>query len=71
MEDEMDGACSTHRRQLKYSYTSFCSENLKVRDHFYDLGVDRRIILNCVLKEYTGSKWPREPVNAVMNLQFP
>jgi hypothetical protein len=41
--DEMRGACSTHG-QMSNVY-KFWLENLKVRDHSEDLGIDRRIIL--------------------------
>jgi hypothetical protein len=38
-------------------YTKFSPENLKGRRHSDDLGVDRRIILKCVLGKYGGKMW--------------
>jgi len=35
-------------------HITFCLENLKERDHLEDLGVDRNIILECILKEKGG-----------------
>jgi len=37
--------------------TKFWSENLKGTDHFEDLGVDARIILQWILQTYTVSIW--------------
>jgi hypothetical protein len=33
---------------MKNAYTKFWSENLKGRDHLEDVGVDGRIILECM-----------------------
>jgi len=46
-DDEMGGACCTHRRD---SYIIW-SENLKGRDHPEDLGVNMRIILQWILRK--------------------
>jgi hypothetical protein len=35
-------------------HKKFWSENLKGRDHAEDLDVDRRIILECILKKYVA-----------------
>jgi hypothetical protein len=37
--------------------TKFGSENLKVRDHSEYLGVDERIILELILKEWVWRVW--------------
>lgn len=39
----MSGICSMHEFQL---------EKLNRRDHLVDLGVDERMILNCIIKEH-------------------
>jgi len=47
----MGGACSTHARDEK------CVQNFgqsKGIDHLEDLGVDRNIILQCILRKYGG-----------------
>jgi hypothetical protein len=44
-EDEMSGACSMDRRDEKCIHTIFWLENLEGRDHFEDLSIDGRIIL--------------------------
>jgi hypothetical protein len=41
-QDEMDGACNMH--DIDDVLTKFWSENLKVRDHSQDLGVDGKIL---------------------------
>jgi len=38
--------------EIRETYSKFCSENLKGRDHLEDKGVDGRIILGWIL-----SKW--------------
>jgi hypothetical protein len=38
-------------------HTMFWLENLKGRDHSEDLGVDRRIILECITKKQDGKVW--------------
>jgi hypothetical protein len=48
--NEMGSACSTHGRASKY-IRRFAAENLEIREHLEDLGVDGRIILKCILKE--------------------
>jgi hypothetical protein len=42
----MGRACSTDGKMRN---TVFWLENLKERDHLEDLGVDRKILLECVL----------------------
>jgi hypothetical protein len=32
-------------------------ENLKARDHLEDLGIDGRIILDCILEKYGRKVW--------------
>jgi hypothetical protein len=44
----MGWECSTHGGDAKFIQT-FWSENLKGRAHSEDLGVDERIILECIL----------------------
>ena len=55
--------------------------NLRERDHVKDQGVDGRIILRCILRQWAGGvdwidlahngdRW-RDLVNAVMNLRVP
>jgi hypothetical protein len=44
----MGGPCSTHCRDEKCKKKKR-SENLKGRDHSEDLGVVRKIILECIL----------------------
>jgi hypothetical protein len=49
------------------------TENLKGRDHFGDLGVDGRIILNSILKKYLaqgGVQW-RARLKTVVILRVP
>ena len=41
--------------------------NLMERDHLEDQGIDGRIILRCILREWDGGRW-RALVNAVMDL---
>jgi hypothetical protein len=36
-------------------YTQFLLENLIIRDHSEDLGIDGRIILACILEKWVGS----------------
>jgi hypothetical protein len=36
---------------------AYLSENLKGRDHLEDLGVDGRIILECILGKKDGNVW--------------
>jgi len=43
----MGGSCGTHWINKKIKY----SENLKLRNHFGDLGVDGRVTLNRILKQ--------------------
>jgi hypothetical protein len=38
-------------------HTTFCTENLKGRDHVEDLGIHRKIILDCILGKYGGKVW--------------
>jgi hypothetical protein len=45
----MGGACCTCERNEKY--------NLKRRDHLEGLGIDRRIILDCILGKEHGKVW--------------
>jgi len=35
-------------------YTMFVSENFRERDHLEALGIDRRIVLNCMLNRMKG-----------------
>lgn len=35
----------------------FCLENLKKRDNLEDIGVDVRIILIWILKQWDGKEW--------------
>jgi hypothetical protein len=63
-------------------HTGFLWENLRVRDHFGDPGIEGRIILNgsseswmwgygpCIDLAQDRNRW-RTLVNVVMNLQFP
>jgi len=57
-------------------------ENLKERDHAEDLGINGKIVLECILGKYGGKVWPgytlahdkdqwRDLVNTVMNLRVP
>jgi hypothetical protein len=46
----MGGICSTHRKDEK-CLTIFWLENLNGRDHFEDLGVDVRILLEWILEK--------------------
>jgi hypothetical protein len=50
-EDEMD---AWERWEMR---TKFWSENLTGRDYSEDLGVDRKIILECILRKYGGEMW--------------
>ena len=63
-------------------YTGFWWGDLRERDHVEEIGVDGRIILNWILKEFGfgGMEWIdltrdrdrwRAFVNAVMNLRVP
>jgi hypothetical protein len=63
-------------------HTKFWSENLKVRDHSEDIGLDGRIILEWILwkSAWEGVDWIhvaqdrdlwRAVVNTVMNLRVP
>jgi hypothetical protein len=47
-EDEMGGACSTHRRDEK------CVQNPKGREHSEDIGIDGRIVLEWILGKRVG-----------------
>jgi hypothetical protein len=38
-------------------HTIFWSENLKVRDYLEDLDVEKRIILEWILRKYGGMVW--------------
>jgi hypothetical protein len=51
----MSGTCRTHGRGEIF-YTIFWLENLKVRDHSEDLGVDGKVILECILGKWGGGK---------------
>jgi hypothetical protein len=46
----MDDACSTHVRDEKCGQ-NFSRKTLKGRDHSEDLSVDRRIILELILRK--------------------
>jgi hypothetical protein len=46
---DIGGTCSTRRGDKKFS-TVFWSEDLKRRDHSYDLGLDGRITFRTDLK---------------------
>jgi hypothetical protein len=48
----MGGACSTYGEE-KSAYRVLVG-NLKEKDHFEDLGVDGRVILNCIFKNWDG-----------------
>jgi len=46
------------------AYTGFCCGNLRERDHLGDPGVDERIILICIFRDWdvgvwTGFNWLR------------
>jgi hypothetical protein len=54
--------------------------DLKERDHLEDLGIDRRVVLKCILKKWDVEVWAGltwlmkgwwAVVNVVMNLQVP
>jgi hypothetical protein len=51
-ENEMDEACGTHGNM---GNTTFWSGNLRGRDHFEDLDVDGRIILERILGKQHGN----------------
>lgn len=51
----MDRVYSTKERCE--NYTTYYSGNLNNKDHFGDMGIDRRIILKCALKELNVRKW--------------
>jgi hypothetical protein len=53
MEDELGGACFTHRKGGKC--TGFWWENLKERDHLEDQAVDVRVGSEWILGRFTGS----------------
>jgi len=53
-----------HVARMGEVYTGFCCGNLMVRDHLGDPGVDGRIILRWIFREWdvgvwTGSRWLR------------
>jgi hypothetical protein len=50
-EEELGGACTTHGRNEIIMHIKLWSENLKGRDHLEELSVDRRIILERILRE--------------------
>ena len=59
----MGGAYSIYGRQTEV-YTGFCWGNLRERDHLEDPGVDRKIILRWIFRNWdvgtwTGSSWLR------------
>jgi len=59
----MGGACNTYGRR-EAAYTGFWWGNLRERDHLGNLGVDGRIILRWIFREWdvvtwTGSSWLR------------
>jgi hypothetical protein len=43
-----------HVWETGQGHTGFWCKNLKERDHFEDLGVDRRIILQWIFKKWDG-----------------
>jgi hypothetical protein len=59
--DEMGGSCSRNVRDEKC--VQFWSEKLKGGDHSEDLGVDGRIVLECILKviSWEGVHWIHLP----------
>jgi hypothetical protein len=46
-----------HASERWEMHTKFLLENLKGRDHMEDLGIDRRIILEWILKKQVGRVW--------------
>jgi hypothetical protein len=51
-EDEIGGICRMHG-EMRNTYM----ENLKVRDHSEDLGVDGKVILEGILRKLGGKVW--------------
>jgi hypothetical protein len=61
-KNEIVGACSAHGGEE--ASTGFWWENLRVRDHLGDPGLDGRIILRWIFRKWdvgvwTGSSWLR------------
>jgi len=52
----MDGACDTYGG-TREAHTGFWWGDPRERDHLEDLGVDGRIILKWMCKEWGGETW--------------
>jgi len=74
----MSGVCSTHVECEKYSV--YWEDKFKGRDHLGDLGIDGRMILEWIIREWGILKWmhlvqDRDQlwalVNMVMHLRIP
>jgi hypothetical protein len=52
-KNDMGRACGTYEGQEK------CGGDLMKRDHLEDLGVDERIILKCIFKQWDVEAWTR------------
>jgi len=53
----MGGACSMHGGGEVH--TEFWRERLRERDHFEDPGIDGRIILKWIFRNWDGGVWTR------------
>jgi len=52
------------RMGIGEAHAGFCLENLRVRNHLGEPGVDGRVLLKCIFRncdvsEWTGSRWLR------------
>jgi hypothetical protein len=59
VDDEMGRTCSTHvgDEEYIYIYIKFRSENQEGRQNLEGLGIDGRIILECMLEEQVRKAW--------------
>jgi hypothetical protein len=63
-ESEMGTECSTYGGKI---HIGFCWGNLRERAHLGEHGVDWRIILKLILKDWIGLAYGRHKWRAVVN----